>query len=290
MNSFKLFADSNCIIAENPLWHIAEQALYWKDSECIFRKPMIGNPHQFECFSLPVGLIGGFVFVRDGGLLIFAQHGRVWYWCAGRDPILVAELPGSDEKTYFNDLIADSEGRVYCGVLAYDFFNPATRGKYGSLWRFDPDRSFHCLENETGVCPNGMGFSPDLKSFYFTVSDEQKIYRYDYDQKNGNINNRESLINAPGCDGMTVDAEGCLWIAHWGGPLVRYSSEGQLLKKYSFPPEVRAISSVTFGGADLKTIFVSTANYPNDIESANFLTGGVYSMHQKIAGISEFLF
>lgn len=292
MDAFTLFAASDCGIAENPLWNDTEQMLYWKGSEGrIFRKTVAGNPGEFECFHLPVGSIGGFVFTEDA-LLVFAQRGRVWHWRPGDNPILIAELPDADDKTYFNDLIADPEGRVYCGMLAHDFHNSATRGKHGSLWRLDADRTLHCLDAATGACPNGMGFSPDLRYFYFVVSDERTVYRYDYNRASGEIANRTVLIECPGADGMTVDVEGGLWVACWCGPTAncvrRYSPDGNLLLEYGFPRNVRAVSSVTLGGADLKTLFATTANYPDDEKSRDFLPGGVFYLRQDIAGRPEF--
>ncbi len=293
MKEFDLFADSDCGIAENPLWNQSEQMLYWKgfkpdQSNMIFRKSMNTASDRFEAFQLPVGLIGGFAFAGDGGLLIFAQAGKIWHWQPGNPPVMVAKLPEADDKTYFNDLIADPEGRIYCGVLAHDYFNPKGKGQYGSLWRFDPDGSFHRLESAVGGCPNGMGFSPDRKYFYFAVTDEQTVYRYDYSRDTGRLDNRRVFIKAPGCDGLTVDAEGCMWLAHWGGQLTRYSPEGETLAVYSFPPEIRAISSVIFGGPDYRTIFITTANYPIDSKAGNFLGGGVLALTQTVTGVPEF--
>lgn len=124
MGYFELFADSHCVNVENPLWNETDGKLYWKGSEPgeIFRKALTGDPAYFERLILPVGLIGGFTFMKGGGLLILAQSGKVWRWRDDRDSVTAAELPGADEQTYFNDLIADPEGRVYCGVLAHDFF------------------------------------------------------------------------------------------------------------------------------------------------------------------------
>ena len=65
-----------------------------------------------------------------------------------------------------------------------------------------------------------MGFSPDLQYFYFAVSDEQTVYRYGYDRITGELAHGEPLIEHHGCDGITVDGNGNLWIAPWNGPLV----------------------------------------------------------------------
>lgn len=295
MSLFCWLADTRCRgIAENPLWHPGERQLYWKSSDrddynIIFRQKPGNDPAMFERFALPVGNIGGFAFTGDGSLLIFAGHGRVWRWRAGTTPVLVSELPNANDKTWFNDVIADPAGRVYCGMLAHDFWHPATRAKHGGLWRLDPDNSWHCLDDRTGIIPNGMGFSPDRKYFYFAVSDEQTIYRYRYDEPTGDISQREVFITAPGGDGITVDREGCLWVAQWSESVTRYSPTGQKLSGYALPSDIRAVSSVTLGNSDYRTLYVTTANYPDDDCACDFCDGGVLALPTEIAGLPEFL-
>jgi len=289
---FSLFADPDCELTENPLWNRTDRMLYWKGwtPETIYRKTPGTPPAAFERFQLPVGQIGGFAFMPDGTLLIFAEHGRAWHWTPGTPPKLLAELPGADGETFFNDLIVDPAGRVFLGILAHNYFDnlhrPGVKLTGGSLWRFDPDLSFHCLEPETGNTPNGMGFSPDRNFFYFAVTDDNTIYRYDYNSANGEISNRTAWLRSPACDGMTVDSEGCLWIAQAGGnPLARYSPAGVLLAEERLP--VRGLTSVTFGGDDLQTIFVTTAKAPLGADSAPG-AGGVFHKRQSIKGLPEY--
>jgi D-xylonolactonase len=289
---FQVFTNANFTVAENPIWNENDQMLYWKGWQAgkIYRKAIENVPTEVETFDLPIGLIGGFVFTDKDNLLIFAQHGRVWHWQPGDQPVQIAELPGADNKTYFNDLIADPEGRVFVGVLGWDFFNqienPQASWQPGSLWRFDPDHSFHCLESKVGHCPNGMAFSRDLNFFYFSVTDENTIYRYAYNRTTGKISQRTSFISSPICDGITIDAENGLWIAQAGGhPLVRYSVSGELLGKYYLP--ARGITSLTFGGPEYKTIFVTASDYPLGSDSRPG-AGGVFFATQEIEGVPEF--
>ncbi len=287
-NPLKLIAESKVQVAENPLWDEQNQCLYWKgDRNYIFRKHVNSSPADFKTYQLEVG-VGGMALTKNNELLLFGEAGRVWLWQPEEAAVQVAQLPYADEKTYFNDLIVDPEGRVFCGVLANNFHDPINRGKHGSLWRLDPSGDFSCLEAETGACPNGMGFSPDFRYFYFAVTDEKNVYRYEYDRSTGKISNPTALISRPGCDGMTVDSEGYLWVAHWGGPLVRYSAEGEIMTEYNAPSNIRAISSVTFGGPDLQDIYVTTANYPPGNAFLNYSNGGVLHMPQEIKGLPEF--
>jgi sugar lactone lactonase YvrE len=87
-------------------------------------------------------------------------------------------------------------------------------------------------------------------------------------------------------DGMTVDSEGCVWIAQWGGSRVcRYSPEGELLETIDVP--VRNPASCTFGGADLKTLYITTAREDNTPEqlAAHPLTGAVFAVRVDVAGV-----
>jgi D-xylonolactonase len=256
---FELFAECRCEVAECPRWNSAEQKLYWVDIPKgeIYRKPGSGS-YPAERFPLGVGKIGGFVFSEDNSLLLFAAGGKVWSWSPNSAPELFTELHEAAD-TRFNDVAADPEGRVFCGVA------PAEKGGRGSLWRMNSRGLFCCVEPEIKGMPNGMGFSPDLRYFYFTATSQKVIFRYDYERESGRVSNREELIRVPPeegfPDGMTVGADGCLWSAQWGGGrLVCYDMSGAKIREHRFP--VSKISAVTFGGPDCADLFVTTANYP----------------------------
>jgi len=257
-NMLTLFADCRCAVAEGPLWHEREQQLYWLDipNGTVYRKYVDGKPENYEKFSLDVGKIGGMVFSENNSLLLFAEAGRVWRWQPGNQPVLHAELTAANQSR-FNDVISDSAGHIFCGVA------PEAKGKPGSLWCMDDNRRFSCIESATAGMPNGMGFSPDRRYFYFTVSDERTIYRYEYDQSKGVVYNPYPLIKVPedeGCpDGMTVDRNGCIWSAQWDGyRLVQYSPDG--VKGWEYHSPIAKITSIALGPHS--SLYVTTANYP----------------------------
>lgn len=285
---FELFADCRCKIAESPLWNDADQMLYWRGSEGeLYRKSLYSDSNDFECFRLEIGNIGSMVFTHQNTLLLFAQHGRVWRWTPKTEPVLIAEIPGATDGFLFNDVIADPQGRIFCGALADNYFEPEKRARHGKLWCLDIDRTFYQLESSTGRVPNGMRFSPDLKYFYFTISDEQTIYRYDYNIKTGCLSNRESFIKGDSPDGLAIDEKGCLWSANWSGSLTRYSPAGEILKEYRFPE--KTISSISFGGPENLIIFITTANYPKPMNpESNCTDGGVFILKQNIHGMPDF--
>lgn len=284
---YKVFADCPCTVAEGPLWHEGQQTLYWIDVTrgMVYFKKYNAPVNDYSCFDLELGKIGGMVFLANNYLLLFAAQGKVWRWLPGLSPELYTKLPEA-APSRFNDVIVDPEGRVFCGVA------PVEKGESGSLWRMESDKSFVCLEPRTAGMPNGMGFSPNLQYFYFTVTDERTIYRYQYNRLTGDISEKETLIRVPDNeglpDGMTIDAEGCIWSMQWNGyRLVRYSSSGEKLEEYLFP--IAKISSAAFGGKNYSELFVTTANYPwkKDDHEQQY-AGCVFVLKQKIWGLPEY--
>jgi D-xylonolactonase len=134
----------------------------------------------------------------------------------------------------------------------------------GKLYRFDPDGSVTVAEEGIG-CSNGIGYSPDHSTMYYTDSTKRTIYAYDYDQATGNITNRRDLIKLADTegvpDGMTVDADGYIWTAVWfGGCIIRFDPDGREEQRIHLP--AYQTSSVMFGGKDLTDIYVTTADFP----------------------------
>jgi sugar lactone lactonase YvrE len=137
---------------------------------------------------------------------------------------------------------------------------------------------------------NGMGFTPDRRQMYFTDTREREIYRFDYERATGEISNRRVFVRVPpgegGPDGMTVDAEGYVWSARWGGGcLVRYSPDGEEERRITFP--ARKVSSLIFGGPDYTDIYVTTAGGQNKEEEGEG-AGALFHINLGIRGLPEF--
>ena len=274
--SWQLFADSRCEVGEGPRWHETEQRLYWVDIPrgVLFRKSPDTPPDAFESFAPGIGKIGAFVFYQ-GELLLFGEKCRIWKCRFGEKPELFAVLPGQ-EATRFNDVLADRKGHVYCGVA----WNPEKGGR-GSLWRFSPaDRTFQLLLDGLNGMPNGMGVSPDRKTFYFTVSEEHRLYAFAFDEMAGTLDNRRTLLDFDpeigNPDGMAVDPRsGRIAVAFWDGGRVRiFSSSGKLEKEYRFP--IAKTTSVEYAPNGL---FLTTGNRPwNEEEFIRNHAGGVWHL------------
>lgn len=276
----ELIADYACVTGEGPLWHPTEQRVYWADipQGRLYRYDPATGQHE-QIYQGDV--IGGFTIQADGALLLFMAQGAVRIWRNGALTTLLASIPG-EEETRFNDVIADPAGRVFCGTMAIP-------GRRGRLYRLDPDLTLTTVVEDVGIS-NGMGFTADRKAMYYTDSDAGEIYHYDYDERTGAMTNRRVLMRVPRDeglpDGMTVDAEGYLWSARWGGScLVRYAPDGTEMQRVTFP--AKKVTSVVFGGSDYREMYATTAG-GNDKAAYGPGAGALFRLRLGIQGVPEF--
>jgi D-xylono/L-arabinono-1,4-lactonase len=276
----ELIADYACVTGEGPLWHAAEQRLYWVDipKGRLFRYHPASGAHEM-CFE--GRQLGGFTVQADGALLLFMDRGTVMLWRDGAFATVIEEI--ADERaTRFNDVFADPAGRVFCGTMP-------TEDRPGRLYRLDTDGTLTMLLNGIG-CSNGMGLTPDHQHMYYTDTGAREIYLFDYDRASGTIGNQRVFVSNPPeeglPDGMTVDAQGYVWSARWdGGCLVRYTPAGVLERRISFP--AKKVSSVTFGGPDYTDMYITTAGGDNKpAEGAG--AGALFRLNLGIQGVPEF--
>lgn len=257
----RLFAKSPCLVAEGPRWRTSENRLYWVDVTGgeVFRQNSESSSGDFERFAPGLGKIGALAFADAGELLLFTDRCEIYRTSFGGKPECVARLAGHSE-TRFNDVFDAGGGVYFCGVA------PVRPNVRGELWRIDlTSGSFICVEPSTEGMPNGMGVSPDSKTFYFIVTDERRIYAYDFEAVTRMVSNRRVLIDAmvgsgkP--DGMCVDpADGSLLVAYWDGArLERRRPDGSLSRMVSFP--MPRVTSVEVAG---DAVYVTTANFPRD--------------------------
>lgn len=274
--------DMPCETGEGPLWHEDAQCLYWLDipAGTLFR--YVPDKHENEVVYQHSGAIGGYTIQADGSIVLFCDSGEILR-LIGNDTDVI--LPGIEEvrESRFNDVIADPEGRVFCGTMPLGS-NPA------HLYRLDTDGSLTLVLDDLTLC-NGMGFSSDLKTFYLTDSDSRQIFRMDYDRQSGDLHNREVLISVPDDgtvpDGMTVDTDGNIWSARWdGSALYKYSPDGGMIGKVPFP--VRKVSSVTFGGPRYSFAYVTTAGGNQRGGSEGRQAGSLFGIDLKATGRAPF--
>ncbi len=241
------------ILGEGPVWNEDERALYWVDIEGNSIQRFWPETKKVEVFD--VGMkIGVFAFREQGGLIVASEKGLGFWTPGGVDKVEIFSNPEEGKaEARFNDGKVDRKGRFWAGTMTPE-------GATSSLYRLDPDLSLHTME--TGITiSNGMGWSPDNKTMYFTDTMKYVIYAYDFDLESGSISNRRDFYQFPDDggvpDGMTVDSKGYVWSAMClGGRLVRLSPDGELVEEIKLP--VSLPTSVTFGGKDYRDLYLTS--------------------------------
>lgn len=243
---------------ESPHWNTKEQALYWAD---------IVDPHLYRYFpatgkleTIDINIpVTGFGLRKSGGLVLASKTGLYMLDSSLKEAQFIIDPESDKLNVRFNDGLVDRKGRYWAGTLnEVDFTVPD-----GALYRFDPDGTLHTMD--TGLKgSNGMGWSPDDRIMYLADSFEQVIYTFDFDLTSGIISNRRVFAEVPPeagmPDGITVDSEGFVWNAHWGGwRLTRYDPSGKIEREIKMP--VKNVTSCIFGGADLSELYITTAWY-----------------------------
>ena len=250
--------DFRSVLGEGPLWREAERKLYWLDlrGPSIFRFDPASGRNETLKASLPTGL-GGMVFDRQGRWIVVDDSGlhRLDPKTGQRTDMINPEA-GRPENS-FNDAKVDRRGRLWTGSCNQDWVTPT-----GSFYMLDQAGTLSVIDRKIG-CANGPAFSPDGRRAYWTDSPAREIYCYDIDPASGAVGPRQSFHKFGAVpeqpDGMTVDADGYLWVSLWDGWCVaQIRPDGKLERRVKVP--VPQPSAVGFGGEGMKQLFITTAS------------------------------
>jgi sugar lactone lactonase YvrE len=273
-------------IGESPLWNGAERALYWVDVEgaTIQRWQEQDNSVQTWNVGEAVGCIG----LRAKGGLVGARKSGFFFLDVNSGTVAPITDPESDVlDNRFNDGKVDRRGRFWAGTR--NFRN--TEIASGALYRLDSDLSVHRME-EGLRCPNGMAWSPDDRLMYLCDTWTRKIFVYDFDADDGVPCDRRLFAELPDIegfpDGLTVDADGYVWNAHYNGwRITRYAPDGRIDRVIRMP--VQNVTSLTFGGTDRDTLYVTSSHLRlNEEERARQpVAGHVFACEPGARGIAE---
>lgn len=268
-------------LGEGPRWDAVSATLLWVDilGRAVHRlDPATGRDEvvpapDLVSLALPrgaggvvVGLPGGLQVLRDGAF----------------EPLVAIEAGATGNRT--NDGACDAQGRLWVGTMALDERSPSA-----GLYRVDTDLTVTRVVGGTTIS-NGLGWSPDGDRFYFVDSPTGRVDVFDVDPAAGAIDHRRPLaaVRVDGAvpDGLSVDAEGCVWVAlHGGWGLLRYSPEGELVGHVDLP--VAKATSCCFGGPDLRDLYVTTRRQSlSDAELAEQpLAGALLRLDHGVAGL-----
>ncbi len=282
-------SESHSLLGEGPMWSPRDGALYWVDilTPAIHRfDTATGTDTETKLGSM-VSLVipkatGGLLVATPGGLMTYdGDSKRLQAFCHPE-----AERPGNR----YNDGKCDRMGRLWVGTL-----DMGTAANRGNLFRVEADGAWKKMDSGFTVA-NGMGWSPDNRRMYFTDSMRRTVYAYDFDLRSGEIANRRPLITLDATDGtpdgLTVDEDGCIWVAIWDAWRVsRYSPDGQEMLRIKMP--VPRPTSCCFGGENLDTLYVTSASVRlnADVLAAAPLSGSLFAVRVPgVRGLPETIF
>lgn len=271
------------MLGEGPVWVEREAALYWLDIKGlkVFRFDGNGDvrawPTPFRIGSIAPRADGGFIAGTERGIALVDLHRGEFE--------IVAEPETDYPDNRFNDGKVDRSGRFWAGSM-----DDTEKSAAGTLYRIDRDLGVSPIDGGYRVT-NGPAFSPSGEIMYHNDSARRVTYAFDLDPEGSASNRREFIHHGAGegyPDGMTVDSEGCLWIAFWDGWCVRrFSPEGECLATIEMP--VSRPTSCAFGGINLDTLFITSARIGLDEGqlSREPQAGGLFVANAEVRGIAE---
>lgn len=246
----------NCVLGECPLWDVESKCLYFVD--ILDKKVYRYDPAKaaYRAIQAP-GMVGALVPTSDGHFLAAVDDGLYTVDLEKEEWQHVLHPESHLPDNRFNDGKCDARGRFWIGSMHVDEEDHA-----GTLYRIDKDFKSKAMVEGTSIS-NGLEWNKQQDTFYHIDSPTKSVFAYSFDAASGEVNNARKVIvfeedeGVP--DGMTIDTEGMLWIAHFGGGCVsrRNPATGELLFKIDLP--VGQVTSCTFGGTDLSDLYITTA-------------------------------
>ena len=278
------------VCGEGAVWHAAENAVYWVDINrfLIHRFQVADAAVRSWIFDVPVTALS--LTDRDDVLLVVLGSGVILWEPATdkrHDPLFKYE---AWPAVRLNDARSDPRGSLWVGSMRNNIAADGSAIEFGGtdgvLLRLDADGKTSVWRKDIGISTT-MAWSPDRRRFYTGDSIANVIWAYDYDQATGAISNERPFLQgfARGLpDGSAMDAEGFLWnCRYYGNCVVRVAPDGKIDRVVEMP--VKNITTCCFGGADLKTLFVTTASAHAPL--GDRLAGSLFAIRTEVKGQAE---
>ncbi len=289
IDNVELVLDSKSALGEGAIWNYKTGELIWvniTDKILNFYNPKLKNNKEM----LTGQMIGTVVPAESGKMIVALENGLYQLDPKSGSKILIANPEENIPGNRFNDGKCDPAGRFWAGTMS-------TEGKQqaGALYRLNADSSVHKMIDNVGTS-NGIVWSLDYTKMYYIDTPTRKVMAWDYNSETGEISNPKTAIEVPQemgyPDGMTIDADGNVWIALWGGAAVACwnPESGELLRTIDVP--AKNVTSCAFGDEDLGTLYITTARQgTSDEELEKFPhAGGVFKTRPGVKGVEAFFF
>ena len=292
VNVLEVVAADENLCGEGPIWDSGRKCLLWTDLSSKLLYQLIPSTSAKKVVGLN-WMISGIALDESDALVLAGPTGlHLWNGDIGHRELLTEH---EGENLSFNDLVADQKGRIYAGTL-YLAPNGIDVERRGKLYLIDP-RGMTRVVDDGFEISNGLSFSPDNRILYHADTALRCIYAYDVQPDTGDLLNKRQFVRIPDSegvpDGITVDAEGHVWCAHWfGSKVVRYDPDGRVER--SVPLPVAQVSSLAFGGRSLSDLYITTASErwnsplsPSSFKTSRSCGGSLYRVPLEISGKLE---
>jgi len=282
----KLLIDCRNDLGEGPIWDAREGALYWLDINQARIQRLDPLTNETRIFDMPLRVTA--LGLRGRGGFVCATEKGFHFWDGQGTRLEFISHPEEGKGgARFNDGKVDRAGRFWAGTMD-------ARNASSALYRLDADLSTRRMAEGITIS-NGIGWSPDNTRMYYADSLRYCVYEYDFDIERGTISGRrvflqvEQDFGVP--DGLTVDSQGCIWIAFYDGwKVARYTPEGKEDARAALP--VARPTCPAFGGAELGQLFVTSAidGLSEEELKQQPQAGGLFVIEAGVRGLAEPLF
>lgn len=285
-SGWQICAQMHDRLGESVLWHPEEEALYWIDfyGLSVHRKQWNGGP--VETWHIDhSGTIGSLVFADEGRLILAVDHGLHLFDTKTGTRRFFADPKGARTDLVYNDGKVDRAGRYWVGTYEVTESKP-----HGIFYRVEADGTATVAGEGFTIC-NGPAFSPDNRRLYFSDTVGCRILSYELSH-DGSLSGRQTFFSISEGDGMpdglTVDSQGNVWCALYGGAkVVCIDPNGALKQSLAVPAAY--VTSLCFGGPELRTLYVATgwSNGTTEANKTADVGGAVFMRPIDVAGLPE---
>ncbi len=281
--------DAHAHVGEGPVWDDRTNTLVWVD--IMGQAIHVYDPATGQDKAMDVGQPVGAAALRErGGLVLALRDGFAVLDELPGELRWVAKVEEDTPTNRMNDGKCDPAGRFWAGTMSFSGNMPAA----GALYRLGPDYRVTRVVPDITLS-NGLDWSLDNRRMYYIDSMTQRVDTFDFDLDSGSLTNRQTVLDIPKDeglpDGMTLDAEGGLWLAqHGSGTVRRYLPTGEIDKVVRLP--VKMATCPAFGGPDYSDLYITTMNFGMSAEARQDqpLAGALFRCRPGVRGRPAFRF
>ncbi|WP_165867506.1 SMP-30/gluconolactonase/LRE family protein [Paenibacillus pinisoli] len=282
--SLKLVLDAKALLGEGPHWDSESNQLYFVDidGKTVHVYHTHSHAHELHRFEKRVSSV---IPVKDGALMVTLDDG-IYKYCPDTSELeAIAHIEADMPDNRFNDAKCDPAGRLWAGTMSTGYAKDQ-----GSLYRLEDGGEPVRVVAEVG-CSNGLAWDESKGCMYYIDTLKLAVDRFRYDSGTGDISARETIIEWPSRegypDGMTIDSEGMLWIAHWGGGKVSRFDPGTGKRLAEIEVPALYVTSCAFGGECLDELYITTARVvlSEDEHAVYPHAGGVFMAKPGVRGM-----